>query len=202
MRAASGYHWSQQIRTPIVAYRVFHTRKPPGFTGLFAVVVEMPVARGEVILLVEQRVVGDVHLPVDAKQAAIGVDDRRRVPVEAGGLPLENRHDDHDGQLAGKLLHRVGRRPGNRFGEIEAIALLRLAEVERVEQLLQADDLRASPGRVPHQPLGAPKVALRIRVRVILDDPDREHLWPDPHCVAKFTTSLRARFGRDNGAAR
>ena len=124
----------------------------------------------------EQRIVGDVHLPVDAKQAAIGVDDGRRVPVEAGGLPLENRHDDHDRQLAGELLHRVRRRPGNRFGEIEAVALLRLAEVERVEQLLQADDLRAASGRVPHEPLGAPEVALRIRIRMILDDPDGEHL--------------------------
>jgi hypothetical protein len=25
IRAASGYHWSQQISTPIVAYRVFQT---------------------------------------------------------------------------------------------------------------------------------------------------------------------------------
>ena len=158
-----------------------------GFAGLFAVIVEMPVARGEVVLLVEQRVVRDVHLPVDAEQAAIGVDDRRRVPVDAGGLPLEDRHDDDDRQLARQRLHRVGRRPGNRFGEIEAIALLRLAEVERVEQLLQADNLRASSGRVPHEPLGAPKVALRIRVRMILDDPDREHLWID--CLIATTAS-------------
>ena len=28
MRAASGYHWSQQISTPMFAYLVFQTRKP------------------------------------------------------------------------------------------------------------------------------------------------------------------------------
>ena len=35
--------------------------------------------------------------------------------------------------------------PGDRLGQIEALALLRLAEVRRVEELLQADDLRARP---------------------------------------------------------
>ena len=49
-------------------------------------------------------------------------------------------------ELLRELLHRVGRRPGNRLGEIEALALLRLAEVRRVEQLLEADDLRALVG--------------------------------------------------------
>ena len=34
--------------------------------------------------------------------------------------------------------------PGNRLGEVEALALLRFAEVRRVEELLEADDLRAA----------------------------------------------------------
>ena len=33
MRAASGYHWSQQMRTPMVAYRVYHTAKPLACVG-------------------------------------------------------------------------------------------------------------------------------------------------------------------------
>ena len=127
---------------------------------LFAVVIEVAVAGREVVLLVEQRIVGDVHLPVDAEEAPVRVDDRRRVPIDAGGLPLEDRHDEDDRQLTRELLHRIRGRSGNRLCQVEAVALLRLAEVERVEQLLQADDLRAAPGRVPHEPLGAPEVAL------------------------------------------
>ena len=148
---------------------------------LFAVVVEMAVAGREVVLLVEQRIVRDVHLAVDAEEAPVGVDDRRRVAVDAGRLPLEDRHDDDDRQLTRERLHRVRRRTGNRLGQVEAVALLRLAEVERVEQLLQADDLRAAPGRVPHEPLGAPDdCSAASRIRVVLDDPDREHLLDCP----------------------
>ena len=104
-RAASGYHWSQQIRTR-------HAAEPR---------VERPepqVARGEVELLVVAGVVGDVHLAVDARQAAVGVDDRQRVVVEARGAALEDRRDHHDAQAPGHLaqgLRSSGResaRPG------------------------------------------------------------------------------------------
>ena len=45
--------------------------------------------------------------------------------------------------LAGRSGDLLGRRSGNRFSEIEALVLLRFAEVRRVEQLLQANDLRS-----------------------------------------------------------
>ena len=43
----------------------------------------VPVARREVVLLVEQRVVRDVHLAIHAEQAAVGVDDGGRIAIDA-----------------------------------------------------------------------------------------------------------------------
>src|ERR1019366_6784074 len=46
---------------------------------------ETEVAWSEIELLVIERVVRDVHLAIDAQERAVGIDDRRRVVVEAGG---------------------------------------------------------------------------------------------------------------------
>ena len=58
------------------------------------------VAGREVELFVVERIVGDVHLAVDAGEAAVGVEDRGGVVVEAGGAALEERSDDDDAQFA------------------------------------------------------------------------------------------------------
>ena len=47
-----------------------------------AVLVLRRIARREVVFLVEERVVGDVHLAIHAEQRAVGVDHGRRVAVE------------------------------------------------------------------------------------------------------------------------
>ena len=62
-------------------------------------IVVRRVAGDEVVLLVEQRIVRDVHLAIHAQQRAVGVDDRGRVAVDAARLPLEDRHDEHDLEL-------------------------------------------------------------------------------------------------------
>jgi hypothetical protein len=80
----------------------------------------------EVVLLVEQRVIRDVHLAIHAHQRAVGVDDGGRIAIDARGLPLEHGHDDHHFQLARELLHDVRAGAGDRFGQVEAVALLRL----------------------------------------------------------------------------
>jgi hypothetical protein len=68
--------------------------------------------------------------------------------MTAGGLPLEDRYDNYYLELPRHLLHPLDSRSGNRLGKIEALVLLGLAEVRRVEQLLKADDLRAAFGRL------------------------------------------------------
>src|ERR1700693_3007899 len=63
-------------------------------------------------------------------------------------LPLEDGYDNYNLELPRHLPHPFDRRTRNRLGEIEALVLLGLAEVGRVEQLLKADDLRAALGRL------------------------------------------------------
>ena len=85
----------------------------------------------------------DVHLAELAEVAAVGVDHRRRVVVDAGEVLLVDRHDQHDLMLPGDLGHQPGRGAvGHGLGQFVPSRLLLGAEVRAVEQLLQADDLR------------------------------------------------------------
>ena len=54
---------------------------------------ESGVPRGEIEFLVKERIVRDVHLPVDAQQGSVGIDDYGRVVVEAFGALFEERCD-------------------------------------------------------------------------------------------------------------
>ena len=54
-----------------------------------------------VLLLVEARVLGDVHHPRPAEERPSRVDDRRAV-VRGVAVALEQIHDDHDAELAGE----------------------------------------------------------------------------------------------------
>ena len=81
--------------------------------------LEAQVARREVELLVVERVVGDVHLAVEAQQRAVGVEDDGRVVIEPRRPPLEERADDHDAGLLRDLRERLGGRAGDRLGQVE-----------------------------------------------------------------------------------
>src|SRR5207244_13174803 len=83
----------------------------------------------EIKFLVKQRVVRNVHLPIDAEHRAVRVDDHRRVVVNARGALLEEGRDNHDGVLSGEPLKRAGGRTGDRFGERKIIVVLALTEV-------------------------------------------------------------------------
>ena len=86
--------------------------------------------------------------------AAVGVDDRGGVAIDAGAPAARRsaRSSTTASSFASACIASVVG-PGNRLGEVEPLALLRLAEVRRVEQLLQADDLRAAAGGLADQPL-------------------------------------------------
>ncbi len=71
---------------------------------------EAEVARGEIELLVIERVVRDVHFPVQAQQRAVGVDHRRGIVVQAFGAFLEERGDNHNATTPGEFLERLGAR--------------------------------------------------------------------------------------------
>ena len=85
---------------------------------------EAQVAGSEVILFVVQRVVGDVHLAVEAAQGAVGVKKDGRVVIDAGRALLEQRRDQDDPQLLGQGGQPVRDRAGNGLGQIEETRVL------------------------------------------------------------------------------
>src|SRR5262249_52107030 len=109
---------------------------------------EADVARREVVLLVVERIVGDVHLAVAAGDGSVGVDEHRGVVKHAFGALLEQTGDHHDPARLGDATQRFGAWPGDRLRQIERRGVLALAEVLRAKQLLQADDARAAPRRL------------------------------------------------------
>jgi hypothetical protein len=138
------------------------------------VVVRRGVARREIELLVEERIVGDVHLAIHAEQGPVRVDDCRGVSIHAACLPLEDRNDQNDAELFRHLLQGRRGRSRNRLGDVEPLVSLRLREVRRVEQLLQANDLRTARRRFPDARDRGLERELQIVGRGILNDPDSE----------------------------
>ena len=107
---------------------------------------EAKIAGREIKFFVEQRVIGNVHLAIDAKERAIGIDDGGGVVVEAGGALLEERGDDDDAMFARDFLERRGAGAGDGFGELEIVVVFALTEILGAEEFLGANDLRALPG--------------------------------------------------------
>ena len=134
-----------------------------------------------------------MHLPIHAEEAPIRIDDGRRVAIDAGGLALEERDDEDDRELLGQRLHRIGCRPRNGLREIEPLARLDLAEIRRVEELFQADDLGTAPRGVTDQALGPRNVASGIGVGVILDEPDRKRSGIEVSHTPDYASLLSAR---------
>ena len=108
--------------------------------------LETEVAGREIKFFVEQRVVGNVHLAVDAEQRTVGVNDGGGVVINAGGAFLEQRGDDDDLVFLREFAKGVGAGAGNFFGQLKIFVVFALAKILRAEQFLRADDLRACFG--------------------------------------------------------
>ena len=154
---------------------------------------EAEIARREVVLLVVERIVGDVHLAVEAEQRAVGVEDGGRVVIEPGGAPLEQRRDDRRRPRSLATLPRrsvVG--PGIGSARSNVAASSRLAEVLRAKQLLQADDLRALLGGLDDALGRLVEVLARIEPAAHLHEADRElrgiHGGRIYHCASEPST--------------
>src|SRR5260221_1171301 len=139
--------------------------------GVDAVVVG-GVSRDEVVFLVEERIVRNVHLPIHPEQRSVGIDDCRRVAIDARSLAFEDGGDEYDAELCGELLHDGGGGTGDRLRHVEALVLLRLAEIRRVEELLETDDLRAARSRFPNARDGGVDIGFGVRRVGILNDSD------------------------------
>src|SRR5206468_13123962 len=97
-------------------------------------------------------------------------------------------------KLAREPLHQRDRRPGNILREVEAVVLLRLAEILRVKQLLQADDLRAALRCLADLLLGPREIVGAVGGGVVLNEADRERFRPQTHSSPR--TVRRTRHGR------
>ena len=99
---------------------------------LGAKALKAEIAGREIELFVVQRVVGNVHLAIEADLRAVGVEDDSRVVIDAGGASLEQRADDDDAMLLRGGGKGFARRAGNRLGLGEPAVVLGLAEVRPV----------------------------------------------------------------------
>ncbi len=112
---------------------------------------EAEIAGREVVLLVEQRIVRDVHLAVQADLGAVRAVDDDAVVIHAGGAALEDRRHHGHAALLGHLSDRLRCWARDRLGEIEQRSVFDLAEVLRGEELLQADDASTLLGGVANE---------------------------------------------------
>ena len=109
------------------------------------------VARAEVELLPEPVEVRQVVLAVLAEDRAVGIDDDGGVVVHAGDVLLVDREDHDQVQLLRQRREALHDRPVGRLGVAVVLLVLRDAEVRTVEQLLEADHLRALGRGIPRE---------------------------------------------------
>jgi hypothetical protein len=90
-----------------------------------------------------------VLFAVLAQIAAVGVDDRGGVVVQAGLHDFIHRQYEHHSQLLGDALEALGGGAvRDVLGVVVVLGILHLAEVRTVEQLLEAHDLSTLLGCV------------------------------------------------------
>src|ERR1035437_1476491 len=105
--------------------------------------LEAKIAGSEIKLFVVERIVGNVHLAVDAAQCAIGIENRGRVVIEAGSALLKERSDQHDFILQSRSGELLRARAWDWLREIEQSGVFALAEILCLKELGQADNVRA-----------------------------------------------------------
>ena len=103
--------------------------------------METEVARGEVELLVVGRIIGDVHLAMDAGYAAIAFEDNGSVVVKPRCTTLEETGDEDDIVLGCKRAEEVSGRTWNGFGKVEIIDRFHLTKIGRVVEFLKHNEL-------------------------------------------------------------
>src|SRR5438445_272381 len=113
------------------------------------------VARREIKFLPEARMaVRDVVLAIFSEVAAVGVDHRGRIVVDAGHLHFINRDDEYHLVLLRELLHaRDGRAVRHPLGQFVPSRLLLGAKVGSVEKFLEAEDLHLLLGGIRDEAL-------------------------------------------------
>src|SRR5690349_11061571 len=84
-----------------------------------------------------------MHLAVLADDRAVASENDGGVVINPRGALLEQRGDDDDFLFLRQAAELVGRRPGDRLGELKKRRVLDLRKIARAEKLLEADDIGA-----------------------------------------------------------
>ena len=156
-------HGTGGFRIPLVPADQYSQRCHRGFDGL-----ESQVSGSEIELLVEERVVRDVHFAVLSGDAAIGLQYHGGIVVDAGCTALEQRqHDDH-AQFLGQGAERLRGRAGNGFCQVAQAGVFFLAEIQAVVQFLQNYQLGTLGGACADIGLKAGDVARNVGGAVLL----------------------------------
>jgi len=110
-------HQSRRFRVPLVPA---HQYSQAANAGLYRPErFRRAVAWGEVELFVETRIIRNMHLPVAAGQAAIGIQYHGGVVVDAAEAAFEHRADNHDIVLGGQFPEKTGGRARNRLCKVK-----------------------------------------------------------------------------------
>ena len=138
--------------------------------------LETEIAGREVILLVIKRIVGDVHLAIDAGDVAVGVERNRGVVVKArarGARRAKRRWRRRASRATSASLAVDG--PGIGSARSKSAQIFALAEILRAEELRQADDLARRAARLRGCGCSAAeKVRLGIGAHAHLHQGDRK----------------------------
>src|SRR6185437_6093010 len=130
------------------------------------------IAGREVILLVVERIVGDVHLAVKAGDGPIGTEGHSRVVVKACRATLKERCNDGDASPTGHGGQLFRGWTGDGFGEVEETEIFTLAEVLGAKEFGQADDVRTLCGGMANAVDGGGEVGLGVSAHAHLDEAD------------------------------
>ena len=148
------------------------TNTDPDATELRFPCPKPKIPRSKIELLVKERVIGNVHLPVFSQKRPIRIDDSGRVVVKPGSATLKERGDDHHPKFTREGLKQLRRRPGDRFCEAEIFVILDLAEVHRHEKLLKTDDIRPLRCGFLDPPQSGGKIGFHVDGASVLNDTD------------------------------
>ena len=108
---------------------------------------EAQVARREIELFVKAGIVRNVHLAVQARDAAVAFQHHRRVVAQARCAAFKKRNHQHHAQLFGQGGKKSGRWSGYGFREIKGGDVFGLTEIRAGVQFLQAHQARSLAGR-------------------------------------------------------
>ena len=105
--------------------------------------LEAEIARREVELFIKQRIVGNVHLAIDAGSGSVDVEDNRRVVVDARRPAFKKRANHDHAIVSCRSSDGLACGAGNGLGVVKATMVFCLARIVAGKQFLQANNVCA-----------------------------------------------------------